>query len=254
MTCTTSAAPDDAMPDTCLPGEAMIAGACEPAIASDPSLVAYWPLDESVGATAFRDVSPNDNGGTCQPCPTAGVAGIRGSAVEFADASDGIDVGSGPSLTGLSGALTVLGWVRLASYDQYGYILSNDRDCGMCGTYSGFALWASHYATTPAFDAWDGTTDLPQTINAPTTLSLGQWHFLTATFDGDTSRLYVDAQLAKSATGVKIAAPPSFAMRLGAMGANPQLGTTATVDEVMVFSRALAPGEIADLFEYYTSL
>ncbi len=240
-----SDAPADALL-ACLAGETRLTGVCAPSIASDPDLVAYWPLDDVQGSTMFRDLSANANTGMCTMCPAAGVPGIRGTAAAFSTTTN-IDVGSGPSLTMLSTQLTVLGWVMLNSASQYGYILSNNRDC--CGAYAGFALWASHYGDAPAFQLQDGTTSY--LLAGSSNLSLGEWHFVAGTFDGTTSTLYVDGQSAGTRTAV-LASPPSFELELGAMGFEPSLGLDGAVDEVMVFSRALDATEIATLYNYYT--
>jgi hypothetical protein len=237
--------------DPCPPGEAVVAGACRPAIAGDPDLVAYWPLDEPLGSTTFRDVSPNGDDGTCTSCPTAGVPGIRHTAVQFDNAR--ISVGTPSSITSLSATLTLLGWARFASYSEYGYILSNDRDCDGCGAFKGFSLWASIYENQPAFELCDNTENASHAV-APSKLSLNDWHFVAGTLSDGVATLYVDGQPAKSETGVAFATPPSFGTQIGAMGFNPKLGIDGAIDEVMIFRRALTADEIADLYAYYISL
>ncbi len=246
---------DDACPScACIAGELRnVTGTCVPAIVTDPSLVAYWPFDEAAGATAFRDLSPNANDGSCSPCPVAGTPGVRGTAIEFANAHDSIGVGTGPSLSGLSQGLTVSAWVKLRSQAQYGLVISNDRDCGGCGNYAGFSLWASGYYGGVALNLRDGG-QTPQNISAPDPLPLNEWHFTTGTFDGAQMRVYVDGQLASQYGTVQLASPPSFETRIGALGFAPDLGIDAAVDEVMVFSRPLDTAEIAALYAYYVAL
>jgi hypothetical protein len=243
----------DATSGSCPSGEAIVAGACYPALASDPALVAYWPLDEPAGAKTFRDVSPNANTGQCTACPTAGVPGVRHNAAQYSS-NAAIGIGMPSSITTLSSGLTVLGWANIPAYAFYGYILSNDRDC--CGTYSGFSLWSSHYSgNLPTFQLWDDLQGTKILASGSGALSLNQWHFIAGTFDGATANLYVDGQLAGTLSGVTLTAPPSFATELGSMGVNPpNYANDGTIDELMIFSRALTATEIADLYAYYKAL
>jgi len=51
-----------------------------------------------------------------------------------------------------------------------------------------------------------------------------------------------------------LVAPPTFATRIGGMGYDSAYGIDGTVDEVMVFSRALSAAEIQALYAYYVAL
>jgi hypothetical protein len=228
---------------------------CVPEVVATDGLVGYWPLDEAVGATEFRDLSGNDNHGTCGPgpCPAAGQPGVHGTAVEFANVGlgDGIALGNGPSMTTFSSQLTVSGWVMLRAYSSYDYIVSNDRDC--CGTYTGFALWAAQYGDEPGLQLWNGTPTA-NVVKGTNRLPLGEWHFVTSSYDGVEVRVYVDGALAGSSATVGFSAPPSFEARIGAMGYDPIYGIKGVIDEVMIFNRALSSAEIATLYHYYTGL
>jgi hypothetical protein len=226
-----------------------------PPLVTDPDLVAYWPFDEAAGATSFIDLSGNANTGSCTKCPTSGVPGVRGAAVMFKNAADSLGVGTGPSLSSLNQALTVSAWVKLNSYTNYGYIVSNDRDCSGCGNYAGYGLRATYYGGAETFEVRDGTS-VEKLVTTSTQMPLAQWHFVVGTFASGTMLLYVDAQLVKMSGGATLAAPPTLETRIGAMGFGPQTsyGLDGTVDEVMIFRRALTASEITTLYDYYAAL
>jgi hypothetical protein len=240
--------------DACASGEACGPTLdCVPAVAATTGLVGYWPLDEATGATTFRDLSGNGNHGTCARCPAAGQPGVRGNAVEFANVlpfGDGIHLGQGPTMT-FSPQLTVSGWVKLRAYSSYDMIVSNDRDC--CGTYRGFSLWAAQYADEPGLQLWHDSP-AANVIKGPSQIPLGEWHFVTGSYDGVDMRVYVDGALAGSAPSAGFAAPASFETQIGAMGFDPKYGIQGVIDEVMIFNRALSSAEIATLHDYYIGL
>jgi hypothetical protein len=69
------------------------------------------------------------------------------------------------------------------------------------------------------------------------------WHHLAYTFDGTTHRLYVDgAPMAAGTLGTQIGA--TAALRIGASNSVGSQAFKGSIDDVWVFSRALAPEEI----------
>jgi hypothetical protein len=213
-----------------------------------PGLVAYWPLDEAAGQTRFSDASGQGNDGSCTMCPMAGVPGVRGTAVRFVPRAS-ILIDAGPALTTLTAQITIAAWARLRTLNGYAMIVSNDRDCDGCGgPYRGFSLWADSYGRhAPKLQIWNDVE--PHTgVQGPEVLSVDRWYFLAGTYDGATMRLYVDGVLAASRPYTAgIGAPPSFGLRLGAMGFSQTYGIDGVVDEVMIYARALSDAEVAQL-------
>jgi len=222
-------------------------GADDAPFVDDADLLAYWPLDESVGSTTFADRSRFQNTGTCTECPTAGVQGVRGTAIEIGVERAGIRVASSPALASTIGPLTIAAWVRLDMSSMYGVIASNDRDC--CGTWNGYSLWADHYAEGPALVTWSEGT---QALARGGTLSPGVWSHVVGTFDGTLDRIYVDGVEVSVANSAGIAAPHSFDLWIGSLGyAAPDYHLVGAIDELLVLGRALDPSEIADLRAQY---
>jgi hypothetical protein len=87
-----------------------------------------------------------------------------------------------------------------------------------------------------------------QRANDVTTISVGEWHHLAATYNGSALKLYVDGNLVattRASTALSSGAFPLF------IGGNPLWGEffKGTIDEVRVYNRALTDGEIyVDMF------
>ena len=76
-----------------------------------PSLVAWIPLDDPTGTTAFRDLTGNDHIATCTACPTR-IIGHRGGPVrQFDGATQYLSIASTPLLD-LTGTFTIALWTE----------------------------------------------------------------------------------------------------------------------------------------------
>src|SRR3954470_6041310 len=78
--------------------------------AVDPSLMAWYALDEGSGAIA-ADGSGHGNGGTLVNSP-AWVAGHAGSALQFVDTSTNRVVANDSATLDITGAITLSAWVK----------------------------------------------------------------------------------------------------------------------------------------------
>lgn len=215
---------------------------------ADPDLLAYWPLDEATGATAFVDRSRFASTGDCVACPTAGVPGVRGTAIDLGPTPAGIHIAAAPELASWDGPLTIAAWVNVDVNELYGAIISNDRDC--CGTWDGFSLWASHYASGPALVTWSQGN---QRLARGTPLPLATWKHLVGTFDGSVNRVYVDGTEVSVAASLGYRAPSSFDLWIGTMGFSaPDYHLEGSIDEVMIWKRALSPEDVAVLHASYS--
>ena len=72
---------------------------------------------------------------------------------------------------------------------------------------------------------------------------LGTWQHLAATYDGSTARYYIDGLEVRFAR-VGAGAGTSDVWRIGAYGGSPGGFFDGIIDNVRVYNRALAPGEI----------
>lgn len=212
--------------------------------AQDPSLVAYWPLDGDAA-----DASGNGNTGTMVG-PVA-VPGIAGGALQFDGLDDEVQIQSQAGLNlAPSGPHSYAAWVYLdfvSLPSQPKFILDGVHPPagGYLGDQRGLRL---EDGALPVFK-WVTTTSSFR-AKGPLPLTVGQWHHLVGTFDGQDGRLYVDGALASV---VQSAGTPTVTSiwKIG----NISGGGTGTgqfpglIDDVRVYNRALAANEVAALFE-----
>ncbi len=83
-------------------------------------------LDEAAGATSFIDASGWEHNAYCTTanCPTAGVAGVFGTALQFDGLNDSLTLGN-PSGLNFNGNVTLEAWVRLQSTSGIQNILAH---------------------------------------------------------------------------------------------------------------------------------
>ena len=137
-------------------------------------------FDEDEGATRFHDDSGQGRHGTCSgdACPTAGVKGQIGLAVEYDGVDDTVNLGSGIS-SGFD-ELTVMGWVK----GSQGTLVSRGA-----GNQAGhFQLdFNDRFEFTAA-----GGRDSHVLFN---TIPEDHWAHVAATYDGSEMKVYVNGSL-----------------------------------------------------------
>jgi hypothetical protein len=215
-------------------------------------LVGYWRLDEGKGDIAF-DSSDYANHGLLIYGPTW-VNGKYGKALSFDGLDDRVDV---PALYAFNpSALTVSAWIN-SPLTKIGYVFYH-------GDNGEFVL---HNGKRPdEFVSGEGnptiagftvklSDGLIYTVNSPQMTS-NVWHNLVGVWiKGAVLRIYVDGQLAGENTAI-----PDYALFDPGSGYLPSMGVynranfaqntffLGTIDQVMIYSRALSPQEL--LAEY----
>ena len=206
---------------------------------------AYWRLGESSGVTAV-DSGPNGFGGTYVATPTLGAAGAlagdSNTAVSFDGTTERVDVPYRASLNGPQFSVEAWAFVT-GGAGRYRAIVSN-RDYAP-GNARGWILYAAPDDTW-RFWQGSGSGNWHQTYGPP--VQLNTWTHLVGTFDGTTSRLYVNGTLVASATvqgfGVNTARPLRIAAGRNEVAAGDYY-TPGRVDEVSVYSTALSATRVA---------
>jgi hypothetical protein len=213
----------------------------------DPSLVARWDFQEGSGTTV-ADLSGNGNNGAVVNGPDW-VAGINGKAFAFTG-TNYVDGGGADTLKP-AGALTISAWVQATLENASVPVVLFDsgsaaayeldwKDAGSPGTMGPyFSIWSGHAADTVFYSIGN--------------LSAGSWYFLSGTYDSQSGTLvlYVNGVLAataQAASGTPIAYPGFGTQHvdIGAHGGTNNL--RAAVEDVRIYSRALAASEIAALY------
>ncbi len=198
----------------------------QPTFAADPPGPTLWlKFDEAANATTFADSSANPTNGACTgtACPTAGVTGRLGQAAQFDGTDDRVTV----TRNAPAGSFTLAAWMR---NDAAGW--------GDWRTIFEFGDDAPWFGVTP-----NGQLTLYPIISGGS-VSLSKWVHVAYTWDGTTSRLYIDSKEVQSNTS----APPvgGQGLGIGLEGSNisPWNGF---LDDLRVYERALSLQELEQL-------
>jgi len=213
-----------------------------PALAAGPALAAHWSFDEGAGATAY-DGSGNGNHGVIEGA--IWTDGLVGRALRFDGASSNVRVPSSASLN-VSGGLTIEAWVKLASSGGPRVFVSKWDD--FAGEWSYIFKKHNDLDGLRIELSQGGHSDLADLAGVEP-LPLDRWLHVATTYDGTWVRLFVNgredaAQLAPGAIHAS-----ASDLLIGAV--NPGAASEVfdgLIDEVSIFSGALAPAEVAARF------
>jgi chitodextrinase len=196
-------------------------------------LVGAWGFSEGIGGTT-ADASGKGNVGTITGA-TWSTQGRYGNALSFNGAGNVVRVASAASLN-LAGAMTLSAWIRpAASQTGWRTIVQREADAYFLTSSSDAG------ALRPAGGGTFGSS--VNYVTGPTASPLNAWTHVALTYDGANLRLFVNgAQVATRATtgAIQTVANPLW------IGGNTPYGEyyQGLIDEVRVYSRALAAAEI----------
>ena len=214
--------------------------------AADPSLLAWWKLDEGMGVTVL-DWSGLGNGGTLANGPQW-VPGNDGGALYFDGTDDYVDLGT-PSELHLPDNYTYTAWFKVGvdingdSGVQYLLCIGSRSDL-LFGVEDGVGvngdLSLHYYDTAPSFHA----VGVGQTV-----WSSDEWHMVAGTKDSATGhKIYLDGELKNSDTNTNN--DNHATSRMISLGARAWTGHqyfNGTIDDVRIYNRALTQEEIRDV-------
>jgi hypothetical protein len=229
--------------------------------------VAYWRLDEPVGATNALDIAGGHNGaysGSETLGQPGAIVGDPDTSVTFPGAG-GIQIPFSSDLNPPE-TFSVELWARGDSNGA-----GTDRVLVSSRTY--FGGWNFGYQVlanannTWQFDIGEKTSGTLDITSDVTNAADGLWHYIVATFDNSTldMSLYVDGQLVASgspATSGLFAPNADYTSTGNAPAADQAIGSTSDndpqganiesyyggVDEVAIYNYALSPAQIASHF------
>ena len=201
-------------------------GAGQTVLAQPEGLIGHWPFD---GDTL--DYSGNDFHGTMVGTETY-VPGMVGQALDL-DGSSYVDCGNHDAYN-VGENLTMAVWFNVPGFTKtWETILAKGDNSYRFGTNNS---GASHFGMNgPSGGWWNGSTIIDD----------GEWHHVACTYDGATAFIYVDGavdgeQAKTGAFGGDGVHP--FYIGENAQATNRMLG--GTVDDVMLFNRALPLAEV----------
>ena len=211
--------------------------------ATDPTLVAWWKLDEESGTTAV-DWSGHGNHGTLVGPQWISPA-RHGPGLNFSPGGY-IAIGNLNYASSDLTAVTVSAWIRTSSgSDQY--IISFDRS-------DYYRLEINGNGAGQGQVGWDVMTSSGQVDSGSVSrIDDGRWHHVCGVFDNGRLIIYIDGVLESSATG-----GPTYGSgntRFGFIGANSEATSfdgnrgggspvIGDMDDIRIYDRALTQEEI----------
>ena len=208
--------------------------------AVDPSLVAWWKLNETEGTTA-TDASGNGNDGTLQGDAAWTEDGYWDGAVLLDGDGDYVDCGSG-NIYNIRDAVTLAAWVHADpdfAYPDWSGIIMRGGD-----PYDTFALYYNGNDPQIGFKLTETTAEWHAT--AAPGLFDREWHHVSATWDGQTKIIYLDASVLMTVDSSGQIQTSNGRLLLGA-GRDldpPTHPLAGRIDDARIYDRALSQLEI----------
>ena len=218
------------------------------AAANDFPLSAYWPLNEGRGQVV-HDWSGHGNDGRLGS--TAGADANDPSWIKgiffwsYGLHFDGNDFVTIPDSNSLEPQqMTVSAWFRgSGSPGSFKYLVA--KGSNLCESAS-YGLYTASGGGM-AFYVGDGHFGYTISPQAPAGVWDGKWHNASGTWDGSTSRLFIDGK--EVGSGTQGTTPPDYGTpsgntTLGTYGGTCDLALTGDLDEVSIWSKALPVSDI----------
>lgn len=215
---------------------------------------AEWKLDEASGATQAEG-SAGERTLDLKGGPTLGAAGVKGTAVSL-DGADDYLVSDIPTLDTSTG-FSVSAWVKLDKMPDTAAVVTAQPG----NNAPGFELYYSKSYDRWAFNQYtsDSTTATPVRVMQATAggVKSGEWVHLAGTYSAtnDEMKLYVNGVLAGTTTySTPWDARRGLQIGAGSYGGAPGSFFPGTIDEVRLFDKPLAQGEVTDLYNKHDSI
>jgi len=198
-----------------------------------PELVGHWKFDEGTSTNAFDSTTNLFHGVLLgSPLPTWTTSGVFSNALTFDGDQNEVRVADAPKLSPDT-EITVSAWVKPASTNE-GFTVSKWATNGLSGSY---LLWVT--ATNAEFNLFLEGDQV--TLLGTNTLSLGNWHLVTATYDGAAMKLYLNGALHNTLTTNGLIDAVSEPLLIG--------GVEGTMDDVRLYNYALASTNVLALYQ-----
>ena len=210
------------------------------AIAAPPGLIAWWP-----GNGNAADMAGNNDGVLMNGATFA--AGMVGQAFKLDGVNDFVQVAHDPSLNP-AGGLTIEAWINSSSNAGPRVIVSKWNDNTSDWSY----IFKDHnYSDKLRIELSKGSHNDLADLSGTTSIPIGQWIHVAATYDNDVVRLYFNGvqnasldvdpnqPIQASATDLLIGA----VFTSGGVSEN----FAGLIDEVSLYNRALSAAEIQSI-------
>jgi hypothetical protein len=200
-------------------------------------LVAAYSFDEGTGLSA-GDYSQNGNTGAISGATWVS-AGKFGNALAFDGLNDWVTIPDSSSLD-LKYGLTLEAWVKPSATQNWPTVIEKEAAPNL--SYALYANSDASFSNRPSTHMFVGGYD--RNIRGGSTLPVGTWTHLAASYDRVALRLYVNgAQVASLPTAGAIDTSTGL-LRIGGNATWPTEFFNGVIDEVRVYSSALSAAEI----------
>ncbi|MGI0051755.1 MAG: LamG-like jellyroll fold domain-containing protein, partial [Nitrososphaeraceae archaeon] len=205
--------------------------------------------DENCTEICSDGIDNNGNGQTDENCPPPSSGYHYAPFLTINDASDIIDTQDRPDLR-LS-KFSVAAWFKTTTVpdddDDYGFI-ANKGGSGTdsTGKNQNYGLWIT--TSGKLSGGYETSSGSNKYVTSDKSYVDGQWHHGVVTFDGSNVRLYVDGIQVKSTSTTSLPDKSgNQPLRIGANSLSVRDIFVGDIDEVGVWSKALATSEITKL-------
>jgi hypothetical protein len=205
--------------------------------------IAYWRLNETSGTVAFDNIGGYDSthtGGVTVgqpgPRPPAFPGFESGNDAIMFDGTTGSSSSPGVSLLNNRTNFTLCGWINPTVIAQGGFFGQND-------------IFEFRFLNGTTIELWTPKGSIDYGFG--TSITAGQWYFLTARATSNTLALYINGQVVATATSTATSGYGSSAFPFllsGNTSGNGDPSINGLMDEIAVFPRALSDNEIATLY------
>lgn len=189
----------------------------------------------------------NGPGGEAQIKGTTAVEGVVGTARAFQSKDDMVTLPRKPGLE-QGNAVTLAAWIRAEAVQPSAFprIIDNFVHTKR----RGYLLELSRRSGNIQFSGFPQGAEKSSAVTNEVSLLDGRWHHVAGTFDGKELRIFVDGKGKgrKPLTGPFASSGKAMTAGCGFDG-NAWFPFHGAIDEVAVFNRALAPGEIERIYD-----
>ena len=215
----------------------------EPEIAVIYGLVGHWKLDEASGTTA-TDSSLNANDGTHNSGVTVGQTGPYSGilAVDYDGSNNFTDVAYGGNWNPVENEFSLATWVRIdAGGDTHGMVVwgSNSTPYALLTNSSNQVELRTNWGTVSGESG-------EFTHNSTGTLTVGQWHHVAVTYDGSTTRFYIDGTEDSTSSATVTIGTTTDKLQLGGDDGS-VYDLTGAMYDARVYNRVISADEVNDL-------
>ena len=218
------------------------------------TLLGWWRLEGN-----YNDESGNGNDGTCTNCPTSISTGRFGAAYNFTTPISNITIVPTASLNRAKNDFAISIWVD----PNAGYGFEDDDHIDIVSRWgpgglnnAAYVLGLNSSGFVKLF-VYNGTAS--SRLSSLSTIPTGSWTHIVGTRDGTTLKIYINGMLDNSLTNAVATQSSTFNLVLGQEAneaGSPRNNFNGSIDEFLLFSKALYPEEVqalynASLYQFY---